>query len=167
MTGLNAPDLYNHLLRVQMELNTDTIDPRIKYCFPQSVSPSTAAGTFDGHSFYLRARFDNVSFTMSRTPGIEAGDIDELADYDLKKIQSDARLKFPKIWVEAYKECFHVELALKKGDYEGSYMTEERKLELIRKWCREFDEMGRCEHKRLGPRIDWGDPQQDAGGNSR
>src|SRR6478736_6335618 len=116
-----------------MELITDTVDPRIKYWFPQTASPSTAAGTFDGLPFYLRARFDSVTFTISRTPGVQADDIDELADYDLKRTQSDDRLRFPEIWVQAYKECFHVELALKNGDYEGSYMTEERKLELVRK----------------------------------
>ena len=139
----------------EIELITDTIDPRIRYRFPQSVSPSTAAGNFDGYSFYLRARFDYVWFTISRTPSVDADDISDLSDYDLDKTQADERLRFPEPWVQAYAACFHVEMELEKGAYEGSYLAEDRKLELIRTWCREFDAMGRREYKRLGPRINW------------
>jgi hypothetical protein len=137
-----------------MELASDPVDPRIRYWFPQSESPSTVAGTFDGYSFYLYARWDYAAFTISRTPGIEAVDCYDLASYDLKKTQADEKLRFPATWVRAYEECFYVEVEFKKGRYEGSYLSEARKLALIRDWCLEFDRIGRCECKRLViPRI--------------
>lgn len=132
-------------------MERDEADPRIEYCFPQGVSPSTAEGTFDGFHFYLRARFDDLSFTISRTPGVEAWECGDLADYDLEKTQTGDK-PFPERLVRAYAECFHVEVVL-EGKYEGSYLSEARKLEFIRRFCREFDEMGRVEFKRLGPRI--------------